>query len=194
MPEHSSRIALTRRRALGGIVSVGCASAVAGAGTVALFSDTERSSSNTVQAGTLDLSVSSGDESAVLNVENAGPGSSGSKSVAVENVGTLDGVVSFVFGQYVSEEGDNPESETDTSGEGELHDDVEVTVSLGETAIRDGKFMSVFDGSKASRTVSLPSGEVRDLVFEWSIPESVGNDAQGDLVRGDVTIQLTQEN
>lgn len=49
------KIELNRRRVLGGIATVGIAAAAAGAGTFAAFSDTENSSGNTVQAGTLDL-------------------------------------------------------------------------------------------------------------------------------------------
>lgn len=48
-------ITLSRRRVLGGLATIGGASAAAGAGTVAYFSDSESSSGNTVQAGTLEL-------------------------------------------------------------------------------------------------------------------------------------------
>ncbi|GCF14650.1 hypothetical protein Harman_25850 [Haloarcula mannanilytica] len=50
-----NNIELTRRRVLGGIATVGAASAAVGAGTFAAFSDTEESTGNTISAGTLDL-------------------------------------------------------------------------------------------------------------------------------------------
>lgn len=49
------KIELTRRRVLGSVATIGAASAAAGAGTFALFSDEETSDGNTITAGTLDL-------------------------------------------------------------------------------------------------------------------------------------------
>ncbi|WP_144900853.1 vWA domain-containing protein [Halobellus captivus] len=48
---------LTRRKVLGSIGAIGAASAGAGLGTSALFSDTESFENNTITAGTLDLKV-----------------------------------------------------------------------------------------------------------------------------------------
>ena len=50
-------IELTRRRVLGGAATIGAASAAAGAGTFAYFSDTESSTGNTVDAGTLNITT-----------------------------------------------------------------------------------------------------------------------------------------
>ncbi len=49
---------LSRRKMLGGLGAIGLASAGAGLGTSALFSDTETFSNNSLTAGTLDMSVS----------------------------------------------------------------------------------------------------------------------------------------
>jgi predicted ribosomally synthesized peptide with SipW-like signal peptide len=54
---HSAASALTRRRVLAGIGTVGLASAGAGLGTSAYFSDRERFTSNELAAGTLDLKL-----------------------------------------------------------------------------------------------------------------------------------------
>lgn len=48
---------LSRRKALGGLATIGLAGAGAGLGTSALYSDTETLGGNSVTAGTLDLSV-----------------------------------------------------------------------------------------------------------------------------------------
>ncbi|MFB6069131.1 MAG: SipW-dependent-type signal peptide-containing protein, partial [Halobacterium sp.] len=48
---------LTRRRVLGGLGTIGIASAAAGLGTSAYFSDTETYTGNTLTAGSLDLKV-----------------------------------------------------------------------------------------------------------------------------------------
>jgi predicted ribosomally synthesized peptide with SipW-like signal peptide len=53
----SKKIGLTRRQALAGLGTIGIASAGAGLGTSALFSDTESFDGNTITAGTLDLKV-----------------------------------------------------------------------------------------------------------------------------------------
>ena len=50
-------IGLSRRRVLGGIGAIGVASAGAGLGTTAFFSDEESFENNTITAGQLDLSV-----------------------------------------------------------------------------------------------------------------------------------------
>ncbi|SFR93124.1 SipW-cognate class signal peptide [Halomicrobium zhouii] len=55
-------IELSRRRVLGGIATVGAASAAVGAGTYAAFSDTEESTDNTISAGSLTLDTVSGTE------------------------------------------------------------------------------------------------------------------------------------
>ena len=175
-------------------MSIGAASLATGAGTVALFSDSELSGGNTVSVGTLELSVVDGSETTVLEVENAGPGSSGSETKELKNVGSLNGTVDFEFGTYESLEGSNPDSETDTTGDGELEDEITVTITFGGTEVRSGTFEQVFDGTTADSDVPLTSFATKDLVFEWAIPEDVGNDAQGDIVRGAVTIVLKQHN
>jgi predicted ribosomally synthesized peptide with SipW-like signal peptide len=54
---HPNRYTLSRRKMLGGLGAVGLASAGAGLGTSAYFSDEERFENNTLTAGTLDLLV-----------------------------------------------------------------------------------------------------------------------------------------
>ena len=56
--DESSRIDLTRRKALAAIGSIGVASAGAGLGTSAYFSDQETFENNRLTAGTLDMKVS----------------------------------------------------------------------------------------------------------------------------------------
>jgi predicted ribosomally synthesized peptide with SipW-like signal peptide len=51
------RYQLTRRKALAGLATVGAAGAGAGLGTSALFSDTESFEDNSIQAGTLNMTV-----------------------------------------------------------------------------------------------------------------------------------------
>jgi len=90
--EDGFTLELTRRRALGALLTIGAGSAAAGAGTFALFSDTEESSNNTIQAGTLDLTT--GESSSLsFDMTNLAPGTSvvSSESVTLVSDGSLDG-------------------------------------------------------------------------------------------------------
>jgi predicted ribosomally synthesized peptide with SipW-like signal peptide len=55
--DNTNPIGLSRRRVLGGIGAIGVASAGAGLGTTAFFSDSESFENNTLTAGELDLRV-----------------------------------------------------------------------------------------------------------------------------------------
>jgi predicted ribosomally synthesized peptide with SipW-like signal peptide len=65
---------LSRRKVLGGITTVGAASAAAGAGTFALFSDSGQTSKQTISTGTVKLND---DNPFVGNLNNENLGSSG---------------------------------------------------------------------------------------------------------------------
>lgn len=90
---------LTRRHLLGGIAMTGVAAAGAGAGTMAYFQDTETSNGNTIDAGTLDLKLGDGDETAgdstsdgvtgTLNASNFVPGNYVSGTVEATNAGSI---------------------------------------------------------------------------------------------------------
>jgi predicted ribosomally synthesized peptide with SipW-like signal peptide len=89
----SGSVELTRRRALAGLATIGAASATAGAGTMALFSDSETSSGNTVQAGTLDLTGGIASQSFSIGSSGTGvkPGDQGTVRFGLENSGSING-------------------------------------------------------------------------------------------------------
>lgn len=90
MPDRS--IAISRRRLLGGLATVGAASVATGAGTMAAFSDTESSSNNDIAAGTLDLSLDGASETVTfLDESDITPGDSDSDSVTVGSEGSVGG-------------------------------------------------------------------------------------------------------
>lgn len=186
---------LTRRKVLGGLAAIGAAGAAAGAGTMAAFSDTEQSANNTVSAGTLNLTAGGNDGTGTTTVTMSGvaPGDSNTGSSTLANTGSVDGSVDLVFGTAVNDEGENPESETETSASGDLGAVLEVTVSVGGTQIRSGTFDSVFDGTEADANVPLAAGNSKDLTVDWTLPSSASNDVQGDGVSGDITVELNQE-
>lgn len=75
MSDENGRFELTRRRLLGSLAVTGAATAGAGAGTWAYFQDTESSTGNSVQAGTLELTYSnSGDFSYTITGVAPGDG------------------------------------------------------------------------------------------------------------------------
>jgi predicted ribosomally synthesized peptide with SipW-like signal peptide len=85
----SKEIELTRRKVLGSAAVVGVASAGAGAGTFAYFSDTESTEDNTVSAGTLDLTLNSGN-GFNYSFTNIAPGQSTTVSVELNNAGNVN--------------------------------------------------------------------------------------------------------
>jgi len=128
MPD--KKLALSRRQLLGGLGAVGVASAGAGLGTTALFSDTESFEDNTIQAGTTNLIVRAGvvedniggDGSIALGGTDNGTDTSDTSAgvgITVQDIKPGD---SFVLGLDVEVE-DNPmyvgvEATEATDGEG----------------------------------------------------------------------------
>lgn len=179
---------------LGGLITLGGAAAAAGAGTFALFSDTESSTGNTLSAGTLNLTIDTNDgtPTTTVNITDIEPGASGTAASTLENTGNLAGSVDVVYGTATNNEGSNPEPEGDTGSPGDLGSLLEVTVSVGGTQLRSGTFDAVFDGTEDNANVALGPGSTAQLTVDWSLPSSVGNDVQGDECIADMTVQLNQ--
>lgn len=173
---------VTRRRALAGAALVGAIGASAGAGTAAYFSDDVQTEDNTIQTGDIDLRTNGNDSpTTTINVGPVGPGQSGSQSLSLNNVGSLNGYLSLVFG--------TPDSRND------LTEILEVTVSIGGTEIRRGTFDTVFDGEGEWSNADIPlnGGQTKNLTIDWSLPGGAGNDVQNLEAIGDITIQLNQQ-
>lgn len=182
MTDDNNFLKLTRRRALAGLAAVGAGSAALGAGTVAYFSDEVESQNNTIEAGNIDLrTAGDNNPTTTINIGPVGPGQSGSKSLSLSNVGSIDGFLSLSFG--------TPDSRND------LTEVLEVTVSVGATQIRQGTFDTVFDGEGewSNADIPLPGGGSRTLNFEWSLPGGAGNDVQSQQAIGNLTFHLYQQ-
>ena len=80
---------LSRRKVLGGITTVGAASAAAGAGTFALFSSSETNEVGTISTGTVQLGTDS-TETAAFNMQNAGSSANVSGDVELSYSGSLN--------------------------------------------------------------------------------------------------------
>ncbi|WP_435117887.1 SipW-dependent-type signal peptide-containing protein [Halolamina sp. C58] len=161
------KLELTRRRVLGGLGTIGVAGAAAGLGTSAYLNDTESFEDNTIQAGTLDMSVTATVEAAssywssAVDLDATADGEAVS-GVTIDDVKPGDwGIICFdiSIGEnpgYVqvstanlssSENGyEEPEPE-DENGEGELDDAILATIwdSYDDSGDRSG--LSGLDGT-----------------------------------------------
>ena len=219
MSDDSWSAEITRRRMLGGVLTVGAASSAAGAGTVALFEDTEASTGNSVQAGTLDLTVDGDPANAVLHVEDAVPDGSGTQSTTITNGGSLPGYLQFAITDFRSAENgvNEPEADDDEENDprgtgsgddrsGELGEHLELKMKLvaGETErwLVDDASIDV-DGARtiAARIrlgerdlgeLELSPGETVQLVAEYRL-HNVGNEIQSDSFEIDAVFGLAQE-
>jgi len=213
---------ITRRRVLGGLLTVGAASSAAGAGTMALFSDTESSTGNSVQAGTLDLQVNGSGSNAVVDVSNVAPGGADSDSTTIRNDGTLPGYLTFgVTGFENPENGVNePESDatrendprgSSTGGDhtGELAQSLLLKMKLVVDDDESHYIVGGEDEYELAATVRLGSypvneaaefddlqldaGQEVEFVTEYQISDNVGNEIQSDSVVIDLVFALMQE-
>jgi len=178
---------LSRRRVLGGLGAIGIASAGAGLGTSAYFSDTETLGNNSLTAGTLDMSVAANvvaandywveqggldlstvadSEDAVvgLQVDDVKPGDWAIICFDVE-VGTNPGYVQVCTEEFAETGGANPEPEQ--NAEGDAGNSADLGQYLLATVWQD--YAGPTDGS--------PGGAKTDL----SILDPVFNNASDDL-------------
>jgi len=88
-----------KRKVLASLLVIAVVVGLVSAGTWAYFSDTETSSGNTFQAGTIDLVL---DETQAVSMQmpNMKPGDSASGTITVTNVGTLPGSL-YITSKYV---------------------------------------------------------------------------------------------
>ncbi|MFB6176161.1 MAG: TasA family protein, partial [Halobaculum sp.] len=170
---------LTRRRILGGALTIGAASAATGAGTLALFSDTEQSSGNTVQAGTLDLTTNNS-AGFPFSPDKVAPGEpAGSPEVDLQNSGTTEGdhvefAASITGEGSEASEGSDSDINTETSGEAFAKHVFVKSLQYGGspvnwegdafTTLVDDPGAVVFDDMTLDR-VSDPAGGGRDGVL-----------------------------
>lgn len=186
---------LTRRRILGGVATVGAASAAAGAGTMALFSDTESSSGNTVQAGTLDLEVGSSD-SLGIDVSGKAPGWSDTYQANVDNSGSTGGNLRVDVNVVSVGDGATPESEENYAQSNGMLDEVWIKLGFGgstdiiqpATSLGTAEMLGELD---ALRSLAGQSGTTLDV--EVGIDTDATNEIQGDEIEFEVVISLLQK-
>lgn len=191
---------------LGSVAALAGASAAAGAGTMAAFSDEATSGPNAVSTGTLDLELDGADGTVqFLSETEVAPGDSGQATVTLSNTGSLTGYVDVTVASLTSYENGlvGNENAADSSGgdpgpgNGELQDYLEVHAELqGGPALWTGYDVAanrLTPGTEYDLDYELPGGATVDFVFDWQLPESAGNDAQSDGLEFALTFSLDQQ-
>ncbi|GGM67132.1 putative ribosomally synthesized peptide with SipW-like signal peptide [Halarchaeum rubridurum] len=194
-------IQLTRRSVLVAVVAVGLVAAGAGAGTMALFSDQEQSANNTIQAGTLDLSMG---ESASFVADgdnmNLKPGASTGGDVTLSNTGSLDGTVALNVTYAESDNDESTDNTTDMNAT-ETAKVLDVTeLTYGGSPIMENVSDTDGDGTKTLYDLSqsevdvgaLDATEEKDFNVTLTMQESAGNGYQNDGVDATFNFTVTQ--
>ncbi|MFB6074703.1 MAG: TasA family protein [Haloarculaceae archaeon] len=196
----SDRIHLTRRRLLGGLVAVGGASAAAGAGTMAYFSDAESSAGNAVQAGTLTLEF--GGSAAFDFGTTLAPTESTTGSVTLVNTGSVAGSVDV---DVTYSEQDASPNDVDESAQAVARNLTMRTLSYGGTDLTGSQGLSstptlhelatndrTAGESTGNDLVDLPDpGGGTDFVVELELA-NVDSDFESDGVAVSFTFHLNQ--
>lgn len=170
-----------------------CVGMLAGAGVMAVFSDTETSAGNAFAAGTLDLKVGGQDDPGVavqFSVAQAKPGDGDSAVINIANEGTLSGAATMKLVNVTNLPGETPESEPGPDG-GELGDAVMLTVKNPAGNIMAQGTVNDLENKIISLCI-LPASSARDVTVEYRIPEAAGNEIQGDIVTFEILFSLGQ--
>jgi len=208
----SEKPELTRRRILGGMATIGAASAVAGAGTMAAFSDTEESNNNLVSAGTLDLEPAGSSDGGAFNMSVSGlaPDDNGQEVgyLNLENAGSIDGTLDYEITDWTDNENGLLDPEQDAgdttggnpgAGNGELSNALEFQAFLDRTPGngRDEDVALTSDwvpltSGRVETDVPVSAGETVRIWVDARIPSGTGNAVQSDSVEIDAAFYLDQ--
>lgn len=193
-------VKLSRRRVLGGVAAIAGASAAAGAGTMAYFTDSGSSTDNRIEAGTLTLEF--GGSGTFSFTTSLAPTETTSDSVTLENGGTVAGSLD-VDVDYT--ESDATGNDVDRTAQA-VAENLEVT-TLDYAGDRTGQIDTTNDpptlhdlATNAQSTgedvandlIDLPDpGAGTDFTVEFRL-KNVGDDYQYDGVEVDFTFHLNQ--
>lgn len=198
-------VELTRRRVLGGLAMIGTASAAAGAGTMALFSDKEKTQANTIRGGTIDLTV--GNSGTLLMDANMAPGDTVGGPVTLRSDGSLTGSLDIAVSYTESNGNANTDDSRDVNAEtfakniviSTLKYDGEDLSGQIETSQR-GKGITLYDlahnnlESDGSDIVNLADpGYGTSFIVHLTLAETVSNAFQNDGIDATFTFHLNQK-
>lgn len=209
MADHSVHV--TRRRLLGSITTVAGTGAAAGTGTMALFTDSEGTSDNTIETGTLNLELNGDDQEATFfdNATAIKPGYKDSDSVNLLNSGSIDGTLEVVVNDIRNYENGTGHKESryddDATGEseGELQNYLWIQpaidgIPLMNSYVRVADLPATPFQYSTGMTVSADSTNPTIFTIHWDFREGNNNDpnqineTQTDSVELDLTFRLVQ--
>jgi predicted ribosomally synthesized peptide with SipW-like signal peptide len=182
-----------------GLITIAVVTGLMVGGALAYFNDTETSSSNTFEAGSLDLKVGGYDDPYVetlFAVTDAVPGSDGSREVSIANQGTIDGTATIQLNVTIDDDVDLTEPELallppDTMADGELDENLRITILVGTSPIVNNQPLSAINGATYTLD-ALPADGSMLVTINWSVPSSTGNIIQSDTCSFNAVFTLTQ--
>jgi hypothetical protein len=168
--------------------------------TRALLQDTEVTNGNLVKGSTINLKIGDNDPSTVSFIfNNVKPGEVREFMVPVASVGGMSGNFWMEVLTSNSQEGDNPESETDITGEGELDDCAEISVTFDNsdaltalskdwTPANAVGTLETFWGNNVDAWVGVKTARMHLLLRN----DNCGPDAMGDQFNLNLSFHLDQ--
>lgn len=204
---------MTRKLLLSGI-AVAATAALLGAGTLALYSDTEQSATATVTAGTLNLEVGGSAVGTDYSMTNAYPGynTGAAHGFVLTNTGTLPGVLHVYLVKDADLENSLVEPETDVpdlSSSGEIDNYLSITVDgnsfgyggttpwIGLESAAIGERVEITSMIWGAPTITIPAGGQYptpgfELWFGWKISTDAGNGIMSDTLGFHLEFTLMQ--
>lgn len=181
---------MLNKKILLSILIIGTVAVVAGAGTWAAFSDTEKSSGNTLTAGTMDLQLSADGTnfyqgiSSALSIADVYPGATGAMTgaITVKNVGSVPGKLTWTTAVASNDENGLTDPEVKASDDattGELGPYVTITYTADGTSV------------DPATGVTIAPGATVTIAANYLIADA-GNNIQSDIATFDVDFTLTQ--
>lgn len=191
--------------------------AMVGSGSWAWFSDTESSPDNSLSAGALDLKIDGGDDPVITFEEtNVAPGDSGNGTLTLLNAGasSITGELDIAFSSVNNTAGAGGGEYEGGSGELGANAEIAVYIDVDESGDftsgdigLDNAVDTTYDYSAGLQWNTIDSyGSITwdavvptmaplasdGFVIEWRVPDTTGNEIQGDSVSFDVTFILEQ--
>jgi len=204
------------------IIVILVAGLFAGAGTMALFSDTENIGVHDINAGTLDLKLDGGDVVVPVTINNIAPGWSKEFTWKLQNTGTLPGKLSVEITTVTNKEnGQNEPEAADDSTSGDLEGELGAYLLVNKqhfslypfTWNHVGRLTTQDDfqahggkplnecGGRTYYSIGhmsqpdlgiLDPGESQTYYLSLTLPSNVGNIIQSDSVEFDIIFHLDQ--
>lgn len=171
--------------------------------------ETEAGTATETNAGSADVTVDlsqTASQTGGTASDNLAPGSTGYRSITLENDGSESGTLRvFLTNVTGSENGfADPEAAVDDDQESELLDVLQIRIAVVDDGDRTYLLggpdeyapltrSTLGDSSGEVGVVPLPSGERRAVVVEWSVPKSVGKEIMTDTVDWDLKFVLESD-